>query len=76
MSADEYRYIFSRQMAAIVYIYYDGSANENSRFALYNDPVFNKSHYTMIFKNGERMRDCLGLFVFIVVWFSIFWGRF
>ena len=25
------------------------------------------SHYTMIFKNGERMRDVLGLFVFIVV---------
>ena len=25
------------------------------------------SHYTMIHKNGERMRDFLGLFVFIVV---------
>ena len=25
------------------------------------------SHYTMIYKNGERMRDVLGLFVFIVV---------
>ena len=23
--------------------------------------------YTMIYKNGERMRDFLGLFVFIVV---------
>ena len=23
-------------------------------------------HYTMIYKNGERMRDFLGLFVFIV----------
>ena len=34
------------------------------------------SHYTMIYKNGERMRDFLGLFVFIVVWFSIFWGVF
>ena len=25
------------------------------------------SHYTMIYKNGVRMRDFLGLFVFIVV---------
>ena len=34
------------------------------------------SYYTMIYKNGERMRDFLGLFVFIVVQISIFWGRF
>ena len=27
----------------------------------------------MIFKNGERMHDFLGLFVFIVVYFAIFW---
>ena len=25
------------------------------------------SHYTMIYKNGERMRDFWGLFVFIVL---------
>ena len=25
------------------------------------------SHYTMIYKNSERMRDFLGLFIFIVV---------
>ena len=25
------------------------------------------ANYTMIYKNGERMRDFLGLFVFIVV---------
>ena len=30
----------------------------------------------MIYKNGERMRDFLGLFVFIVVYFSIFCGAF
>ena len=30
MSADNYPGIFSRQMEAIVYIYYDGKANENS----------------------------------------------
>ena len=30
----------------------------------------------MIYKNGERMRDFLGLFVFIAVLFSIFWGVF
>ena len=30
----------------------------------------------MIYKNGERMHDFLGLFVFIVVYFSIFWGVF
>ena len=34
------------------------------------------SHYTMIYKNGERMRDFLGLFVVIVALFSIFWGVF
>ena len=34
------------------------------------------SHYTMIYENGERMRDFLGLFVFIVVKFSIFGGVF
>ena len=30
----------------------------------------------MIYKNGERMHDFFGLFVFIVVKFSIFWGSF
>ena len=38
-------------------------------------PSWYMSHYTMIYKNGERMVDFLGLFIFIVVWFSIFWGR-
>ena len=27
-------------------------------------PSWYMSHYTMIYKNGERMRDFLGLFVF------------
>ena len=30
-------------------------------------PSWYMSHYTMIYENGERMRDFLGLFVFIVV---------
>ena len=30
-------------------------------------PSWYMSHYTMIYKNGERMRTFLGLFVFIVV---------
>ena len=30
-------------------------------------PSWYMSHYTMIYKNGERMRDFLGLFVFIAV---------
>ena len=30
-------------------------------------PSWYMSHYTMIYKNGERMRNILGLFVFIVV---------
>ena len=30
----------------------------------------------MIYKDGERMRDFLGLFVFIVAKFSIFWEAF
>ena len=30
-------------------------------------PSWYMSHYTMIYKNGERMRDFLGLFVFILV---------
>ena len=29
-------------------------------------PSWYMSHYTMFYKNGERMRDFLGLFVFIV----------
>ena len=29
-------------------------------------PSWYMSHYTMIYKNGERMSDFLGLFVFIV----------
>ena len=33
-------------------------------------------NYTMIYKNGERMRDFLGVFIFIVVQFSTFWGVF
>ena len=35
-----------------------------------------KSHYTMIYKNFERMRDFFGLFIFIVVYFARFWGPF
>ena len=30
-------------------------------------PSWYMSHYTMIYKNGERMRDFLGLFGFIAV---------
>ena len=30
-------------------------------------PSWYMSHYTMIYKNGARTRDFLGLFVFIVV---------
>ena len=30
-------------------------------------PSWYMSHYTMIYKNGERMQDFLALFVFIVV---------
>ena len=30
-------------------------------------PSWYMSHYTMIYENGERMRDFFGLFVFIVV---------
>ena len=29
-------------------------------------PSWYMSHYTMIYRDGERMRDFLGLFVFIV----------
>ena len=34
------------------------------------------SHYTMIYKHGKHMRDFLGIFIFIIVYFSIFWGVF
>ena len=30
-------------------------------------PSWYMSHYTMTYKNGDRTRDFLGLFVFIVV---------
>ena len=36
----------------------------------------NKRHYTMIYKDGERMRDFLGLFVFIVALVFYFWEAF
>ena len=67
MSADKYPSIFSRQMAAIVYLLKAGSLdNAILEFSL-DKPSWYMSHYTMIYKNGERMRDFLGLFVFIVV---------
>ena len=31
------------------------------------EPSWYMSHYTMIYKNGERMRDFLGLIVLTVV---------
>ena len=40
--------------------------NANREFSLAG-PSWYMSYYTMIYKNGERMRDFLGLFVFIVV---------
>ena len=36
-------------------------------------PSWYMSHYTMIYKKGERMRDFLGLFGLIGI---IIWGRF
>ena len=35
-------------------------------------PSWYMSHYTMIYKNGERMRDFLGLFVFIFYFLFVF----
>ena len=39
-------------------------------------PSWYMSHYTMIYKNGERKRDFLGLFVFIESSFLYFGGVF
>ena len=44
-----------------------GSLNYAIREFSMAKPSWYMSHYTMIYKNGERMRDFLGLFVFIVV---------
>ena len=38
-------------------------------------PSWYMSHYTMIYKNGERMRDFLGLFIFIVVYFGVVFNK-
>ena len=34
------------------------------------------ANYTMLYKYGKQTRDFWGVFVFSVVYFSIFWGRF
>ena len=44
-----------------------GSLDNTIREFSLAEPSWYMSHYTMIYKNGERMRDFLGLFVFIVV---------
>ena len=67
MSADKYPSIFSGQMATIVYIYHDGLANENSRIALSNDPVFNNTIYVSgflkkVLKNIEVAPRAGGVF--------------
>ena len=53
MFAYKYPSIFSRQMETIVYIYHDGLANENSRIALSNDPVFNNNKYNVTTLQGN-----------------------
>ena len=53
-----------------------GSLDNANREFSSAEPSWYMSHYTMIYKNGKRMRDFLDLFVFIVVQFSIFLGRF
>ena len=67
MSADKYPSIFSRQMAAIVYLLKTGSLDNAIREFSLDKLSWYMSHYTMIYKNGERVGDFLGLFVFIVV---------
>ena len=44
-----------------------GSLDNSIREFLLAKPSWYMSYYTMIYINGERMRDFLGLFVFIVV---------
>ena len=39
-------------------------------------PLWYMTHYTMICKNGERMREFLGLFVFLYSSFLYFGGVF
>ena len=67
MSADKYPSIFSRQMGTIVYLLKTGLLSNAIREFSLAKPSWYMSHYTMIYENGERMRDFLGLFVFIVV---------
>ena len=45
----------------------NGSLDNAIRELSLAKPSWYMSHYTMIYKNGERMSDFLGLFVFIVV---------
>ena len=64
-------------MTASVYLLKTGSLDNAIREFSLGKPSWYMSHYTMIYKNGERMRDFLGLFVFIVVCsFLYFGGRF
>ena len=66
MSADKYLCIFSRQLVAIVYLLKTGSLDNAIREFSLAKPSWYMSHYTMIYKNGERMRDFSGV-AFIVV---------
>ena len=65
----EYRDFHSRRRTAGIYsgLLKTGSLDNAIREFLLAKPSWYMSHYTMIYKNGERMRDFLGLFVFIIV---------
>ena len=72
----DFLFVYGRSGDEYILLLKTGSLDNAIREFPLAKPSWYMSHYTMIYKNGERMRDFLGLFVFIVVQFSIFWGRF
>ena len=68
--------VFFVEIYIYIYLLETGSLDNAIREFSLAKPSWYMRHYTMIYKNGERKCDFLGLFIFVVVQFSIFWGRF
>ena len=67
MQTADWQIIYRVTYTNIYYLLKTGSLDNAIREFSLAKPSWFMSHYTMIYKNGERMRDLLGLFVFIVV---------
>ena len=72
MSADKYPSIFSRQMATAVYLLKTVSLDSAIREFSLGQPSWVMNHYTMLCKYVKQTRDFWSVFIFSLVYFSIF----